>query len=165
MFVQLNLPEIYNIYTGKTEHTDMYWIQQREMEKPMHFDFKTLPAGVHGADQDGLGHTQQEGGSNGCASVHLLNVQKPAYKILEKNISNQKLSTERKIMDLEKRLVVASGEGEGVRWIGSLGSMDTNYCFWNGLAMRSCCGVLGTVSSYLWQSMIMGEKKNVYMYV
>ena len=35
------------------------------------------------------------------------------------------LSTEKKIMDLENRLVVAKGEGEeegkGVGWIGSLG--------------------------------------------
>ena len=38
------------------------------------------------------------------------------------------LSTEKKIMDLENRLVVAKGEGEGVGWIGCLGLMDTNYC-------------------------------------
>ena len=31
------------------------------------------------------------------------------------------LSTEKKIMDLEKRLVLAKGEGEGAGWIGSLG--------------------------------------------
>jgi len=43
-----------------------------------------------------------------------------------------KLSTEKKIMDLEKRLVVAKGEGVG--WLGSLGLTDTNYCLWNGLA-------------------------------
>ena len=36
-----------------------------------------------------------------------------------------KLSTEKKIMDLENRLVVA--QGEGVRWIGSLGLMDNRY--------------------------------------
>ena len=34
------------------------------------------------------------------------------------------LSTEKKIMDLENRLVVAKGEGVG--WIGSLGLIDTN---------------------------------------
>jgi len=39
------------------------------------------------------------------------------------------LSTEKKIMDLENRLVVAWGEGEGVGGIGSLGLMDANYCF------------------------------------
>ena len=43
-----------------------------------------------------------------------------------------KLSTEKKIMDLENRLVVAKGEEEKVRWIGSLGLMDANYCLWNG---------------------------------
>ena len=31
------------------------------------------------------------------------------------------LSTEKKIMDLQNRLVVAKDEGEGVGWIGSLG--------------------------------------------
>ena len=48
-----------------------------------------------------------------------------------------KLFTEKKIMDLEKGLVVAEGEEEGVGWIGSLGLIGANYCFWNGLAMRS----------------------------
>ena len=47
------------------------------------------------------------------------------------------LSTEKKIMDLENRLVVAKGEEEGVEWIGSLGLIDADYCLWNGLAMRS----------------------------
>jgi len=46
------------------------------------------------------------------------------------------LSTDKKLMDLENRLVVA--EGEGVGWIGSLGLIDADYCLWNGLAMRSC---------------------------
>ena len=59
------------------------------------------------------------------------------------------LFTEKKIMDLEYRLVVAEGEGEGVGWIGSLGLIDANYCFWNGLAMRSCCVALRTMSSQL----------------
>ena len=40
------------------------------------------------------------------------------------------LSTEKKIMDLENRLVVAKGEGVG--WMGSLGLIDANYCLWNG---------------------------------
>ena len=31
------------------------------------------------------------------------------------------LSTEKKLMDSENRLVVAKGEGEGVGWIGVLG--------------------------------------------
>ena len=59
------------------------------------------------------------------------------------------LSTEKKIMDLENRLVVAKGEGEGVGWIGSLWLTDADYCLWNGQAMRSCCKALGTISSLL----------------
>ena len=47
-----------------------------------------------------------------------------------------KLSTEKKTMGLENRLVVAKGEGEAVGWIGSLGLIDTDYCLWNGLAME-----------------------------
>jgi len=35
-------------------------------------------------------------------------------------------STEKKITDLQNRLVVAKGEGEGVGWLGSLGLIDTN---------------------------------------
>ena len=42
------------------------------------------------------------------------------------------LSTENKLMDMEHKLVVAKGEGKGVGWTGSLGLIDTNYCFWNG---------------------------------
>ena len=38
------------------------------------------------------------------------------------------LSTEKETMDLEKRLVVAEGEGEEVGWLGSLGLIDTNSC-------------------------------------
>ena len=59
------------------------------------------------------------------------------------------LSTEKKLMDLENRVVVAEGEGEQVGWIGNLGLTDANYCLWNGLAMRSCCIALGTISSHL----------------
>ena len=62
-----------------------------------------------------------------------------------------KLSTEKKIMDLKNRLVVAKGEGEGegVRWMRSLGLIDANYCLRNGLEMRSFCVELGTMSSHL----------------
>ena len=42
------------------------------------------------------------------------------------------LSTEKKIMNLENRLVIAKGEGEGVGGTGSLGLIDANYCLWNG---------------------------------
>ena len=37
------------------------------------------------------------------------------------------LSTERKLMDMENRLVVAKGKGEGVEWTGSMGLVDANY--------------------------------------
>jgi len=59
------------------------------------------------------------------------------------------LSTEKKIMDLENRLVAAKREGEGAGWTGNLGLTDADYCLWNGLAMRSCCVALGTMSSHL----------------
>ena len=68
------------------------------------------------------------------------------------------LSTEKKIMDLENRLVAAYGEVEGVGWIGSLGLMDANYCSWNGFTMRSYCVALRTMSRYLHHSMTMGGK-------
>ena len=64
-------------------------------------------------------------------------------------MAQMNLSTEKKIMDLENRLVVAKGVGEGVGWTGSLGLIDADYCLQNGLAMRSCCVALGTMSSYL----------------
>ena len=38
------------------------------------------------------------------------------------------LSTEKKLMELENRLVVARGEEEGVGWTGNLGFIDENYC-------------------------------------
>ena len=46
-----------------------------------------------------------------------------------------------------------------VGWLGSLGLVDTNYCLWNRLAMRSCCVALGTMCSHLWWSMIMCGKR------
>ena len=58
------------------------------------------------------------------------------------NLSTEQKQTHR----LENRLVVAKGEGEGVGWTGCLGLIDSNYCLWNGLAMRSCCVALGTMS-------------------
>ena len=66
-------------------------------------------------------------------------------------MAQMNLSTEKKLMDLENRFVVVKGEGEGegVGWIGILGLMDANCCFWNGLAMRSCCVALGTMSRHL----------------
>ena len=58
------------------------------------------------------------------------------------------LSTEKKSMDWENRLVVAKGDGEGEGCIESLGLIDTDYCLWNGLAMRSCFVALGTMSGH-----------------
>ena len=60
-----------------------------------------------------------------------------------------KLSKEKKVMDLENRLVAAWGKRKGVGGIGSLWLIDANYCFWKGLAMRSCCVALGTMCSHL----------------
>ena len=39
------------------------------------------------------------------------------------------LSTEKKLMDLKKRLVVAKGEGEGVGWTVCLGLIDETIPF------------------------------------
>ena len=47
-------------------------------------------------------------------------------------MAQMNLSTEKKPMDLENRLVVAKGEEEGVGWTGSLGLIDANYCIWSG---------------------------------
>ena len=52
-------------------------------------------------------------------------------------------------MDMENRLVVAKGEGEGVGWIGNLDLIDADYCLWNGLSMTSYYIALGTMSSHL----------------
>ena len=42
-------------------------------------------------------------------------------------MAQMSLSTEKKLMNLENRLVVAKGEREGVGWMGSLGLIDANY--------------------------------------
>ena len=64
-------------------------------------------------------------------------------------MAQMNLSIEKKIMDLQNRLVVAKREGEGVGWIGTLGLIDVDYCLWDGLAVRSCRVALGTMSSHL----------------
>ena len=69
------------------------------------------------------------------------------------------ISTEKKIIDIENRLMVAKGEGEVVEWTGNLGLIDADYCLWNEWAMRSCCVALRTMPSYLWWSMIMCENR------
>ena len=60
---------------------------------------------------------------------------------------------------LREQTCGCQGGGVGVGWIESLGLIDANYCLWNGLEMRSCCVALGTMSSHLWQSMIMWENR------
>jgi len=47
-------------------------------------------------------------------------------------MAQMNLSTEKKLMDLENRLVFAKGEGEGVGWSGNLGLIDANYGIWSG---------------------------------
>ena len=51
-------------------------------------------------------------------------------------MAQMSLSTEKKIMDLEDRRVVAKGKRERVGWIGSLGLIDVDYCLWNGLTVK-----------------------------
>ena len=47
-------------------------------------------------------------------------------------MAQMNLSTEKKIMDMENRLVVAKGEGEGMGWTGNLRLIDADHCLWNG---------------------------------
>ena len=47
-------------------------------------------------------------------------------------MAQMNLSTEENLMDLENRLVVAIGKGEGVGWIGNLELIDANFCIWSG---------------------------------
>ena len=68
-----------------------------------------------------------------------------------------KLSTEKKIMDLENRLTVAWVEGKGVGWIGSLGLMVANYCF--------CLCIAENYVSIFTMEHNNGRKNYVYMYV
>ena len=49
-----------------------------------------------------------------------------------KYMAQMNLSTEKKIMDMENRLVDPKGAGEGVGWTGIWGLIDANYYFWNG---------------------------------
>lgn len=78
-------------------------------------------------------------------------------------MAQMNLSTEKKIMDMENRLVVAKREVEGVGGTGSLGLVDANYCTRSGYVMRSCCAAQG---NYI-QSLVMEhdgkycEKKEV----
>jgi len=69
-------------------------------------------------------------------------------------MAQMKLSTEKEIIGLENRFVVAKREGKGVVRTGCLGLINADYCLWNGLATRSFCVALGTMSSHLGWSMI-----------
>ena len=42
-------------------------------------------------------------------------------------MAQMNLSTEKKIIDMENRLVVAKGAAEGMGWTGNLGLIDANY--------------------------------------
>ena len=44
--------------------------------------------------------------------------------------AQKNVSTEKKCMDMENRLVIAKGEGGG--WTGSFGLIYANYCIWSG---------------------------------
>ena len=46
-------------------------------------------------------------------------------------MAQTKLSTEKKLMDLENRLMVAKGVWAGVEWTRSFGLVDENYCIWS----------------------------------
>ena len=63
--------------------------------------------------------------------------------------AQMKFSTEKKIMDLENRLMVAMAEREEVGWMGFLGLIDADSSLWNGLAMRPSCVALGTMFGHL----------------
>ena len=43
-------------------------------------------------------------------------------------MAQMNLSTEKKLKDLENRLVVAKGEKEEVGWTGNLELINANYC-------------------------------------
>ena len=49
-------------------------------------------------------------------------------------MAQMNLSTERKIVDLENRFIVAKGEGEGegVGWTGNPGLIDAHHCLRKG---------------------------------
>ena len=47
-------------------------------------------------------------------------------------MAQMNLSTEKKIIDMENRLMVSKAEKEGVGWTGNLGLIDANYHLWKG---------------------------------
>ena len=56
-------------------------------------------------------------------------------------MAQMNISTAKKSMDMENRLVVSLGEGKGVGWIGSLGLIDADYLLpleWIGNEILLC---------------------------
>ena len=47
-------------------------------------------------------------------------------------MAQMNISTDKKIMDMENRLVVAMREGEWEEGTGNLELIDANYSLWNG---------------------------------
>ena len=74
------------------------------------------------------------------------------------------LPTERKIMDLENRFVVAQGEGEGVGWIG-MGVNECKLLLLEWINTKILLYSTENLSRYLQCSTTMGEKIYVHMYV
>ena len=60
-------------------------------------------------------------------------------------MAQMNLSTEKKIVDLENRLVV----GERVEWIGSLGLIDANYSLSDRISNKILLCGTGAMSSHL----------------
>ena len=57
--------------------------------------------------------------------------EKDKYHMIS-HIWNLIYGTEKKIMDMENRLVIAKGEEERVEWTGNLGLIDASYCILSG---------------------------------
>ena len=76
-------------------------------------------------------------GAQAILSAQKVSAEKDNYHMISltsgiKYTAHMNLSMEKKLMDLQNRLGVAKGEGEGVGWMGSLGFMDADSCLWNG---------------------------------
>ena len=54
---------------------------------------------------------------------------------------------------------------EGVGGFESLGLIDADYCLWNGVAMRSCCVTLDTVSSHKMEQENVRKKECIHVCV
>ena len=81
-------------------------------------------------------------------------------------MAQMNLSTEKEIMDLENRLVVAKGERE--RGSGVVGELGVNRCKLLPLEWISNEILLCSTGNYVWSLMIKHHnvrKRNVYVYV